>query len=402
MSSKRVLNLPAVGIFPRFPDLPVEIQSLIWELAMVESSLLWAGWPDHEMSLLAPICPIPRLGANDPVGLIPHKLPTGVPSTLDSHPPPSGLAAGTADSGYDTSLRIMSMTQRSHFTRTGDSWTSSLRKMMIQPDEPSVNAFDGHAALTLLSVCRLSRQVVLTRRATVKTKQQAPEKQPATLGDVPLFYPSFKGGSLGGNIFKDQHTGRSCFIFVLGSDPSKPLLEKPRLVKAKNAYGYSHVAARLGDIEKCVLGSRLSFTQIPDGLNRDRFKDAEDTMWWRPDLGSRVRRPEAGHPFNITPGTILALYSAVLHQLASLQATECMEGHARNDWSVRPHGQWYFSLLEEGKCTHCSKDLLLPFCECYPELIDAEGHIDVMVLLDRYRFEQPEHTQSIRSYEIGE
>ncbi|KAK7214506.1 hypothetical protein V2G26_002509 [Clonostachys chloroleuca] len=88
MSSKRVLNLPAVGIFPRFPDLPVEIQSLIWELAMVESSLLWAGWPDHEMSLLAPICPIPRLGANDPVGLIPHKLPTGVPSTLDSHPLP--------------------------------------------------------------------------------------------------------------------------------------------------------------------------------------------------------------------------------------------------------------------------------------------------------------------------
>lgn len=402
MSSKKILNVPAVGIFLRFPDLPIEIQSLIWELAIAESSLLWADWPDHEMSLLAPICLIPKLGAKDPVGLIPYKLPTGVPSTLDSHPPPSGLAAGTTDSGYDTSLRIMSITHRSHFTRTGDSWTSSLRKMMIQPDEPSSSAFDGHAALTLLSVCRLSRQVVLTRRATVRTKQQAPEKLPGSLGDVPLFYPTFKGGSLGGNIFKDQYRGQSCFISVLGSDPSKPLSGKPPLGKVKTAYRYSHVAARLGDIEKCVLGSRLSFTHIPDGLDRDRFKDAEDTMWWRPDLGSRVRRPEAGHPFYITPGTILALYSAVLHQLASLQATICMEGHARNDWSVRPHGQWYFSLLEEGKCTHCAKDLLLPFCESYPELIDAEGHIDVMVLLDRHRFEQPEHTQSVRSYEIGE
>ncbi|CAG9988865.1 unnamed protein product [Clonostachys byssicola] len=402
MSSKKTLDLPAVGIFPQFPDLPTEIQSLIWELAIGESSLLWAQWPDNEMSLLAPICPIPKLGANDPVGLIPYKLPTGVPGTLDSHPPPSGLAAGTADSGYDTSLRIMSMTHRSHFTRPGDSWTSSLRKMMIQPDEPPSSAFDDHAALTLLSVCRLSRQVVLTRRATIRTKQQAPEKQLASLGDVPLFYPSFKGGSLCGNIFKDQHSGRSSFIFVLGSDPSKSLLEKPGLGEVKSAYRYSHVAARLGDIEKCVLGSRLSFTQVPDGLDWDRFKDAEDTMWWRPDLGSRVRRPEAGHPFYVTSGTILALYSAVLHQLASLQATKCMEGHARNDWSVRPHGQWYFSLLEEGKCTHCSNDLLLPFCESYPALIDEEGHIDVVVLLDRHRFEQPEQTQSVRSYEIGE
>ncbi|CAH0034042.1 unnamed protein product [Clonostachys rhizophaga] len=402
MPSNRSSSLPVVGIFSRFPDLPIEIQSLIWGLAIAESSLLWAHWPDHEMCLLAPICPIPKLGTNDPVGLIPYKLPIGVPSTLNSHPPPSGLAAGTVDSGYDTSLRIMSMTHRSHFTRTGDSWTSSLRKMMIQPDKPSSNAISGHAALTLLSVCHLSRQVVLTRRATIRTKQQAPEQQTASLGDVPLFYPSFKGGSLSGNVFKDQYRGRSCFLFILGSDPSKPLLEKSPLRKVKTAYRYSHVAARLGDIEKCVLGSRLSFTQIPDGLNRDRFKDAEDTMWWRPDLGSRVRRPEAGHPFNITPGTILALYSAVLHQLASLQVTKCMEGHARNDWSVRPHGQWYFSLLEEGKCIYCSNDLLLPFCESYPELIDAEGHIDVMVLLDRHRFEQPEHTQSVRPYEIGE
>ncbi|VUC32541.1 unnamed protein product [Clonostachys rosea] len=400
MSSKRTLNLPNVG-FPRFPDLPIEIQSLIWELAIVERSILWAEWPSREMSLLAPICPIPRLGLKDPVGLIPYELPAGVPRTLDSHPPPSGLAAGTADSGYDTSLRIMSMTHRSRLTRTDDTWTSSLRKIMIQPDEAPSNTIGHHPALTLLSVCRLSRRVVLTRRATVKTKHQAPEKVPASLDKSPLFYPSFKGGTLGGNIFKDQHSGRSCVLFVLGSDPLRPSESLP-LGKIKNAYRYSHVAARLADIEQCVLGSRLSFTKVPDGLNRDRFKDLEDTMWWRPDLGSRVRRPEAGHPFNITPGTIIALYSAVLHQLANIQATTCMGGHARNTWSVRPRGEWYFSLLEKGKCTHCSKDLLLPFCESYPQLIDAHGHIDVMVLLDRHRFEQPEYTQSVRSHEIEE
>lgn len=388
--------------FVPFPRLPVEIQIFILELATGHSSFLWAEWSGPGLTMLAPMVTIPELSEGDLPGLIPYSLPDGMPKTLPAFPLPGGLPdpSAPADAWVDwETYEAMMQPKQNSLSRL----TNSLRKSLGQTtltDENRQNTLECNPLLEYLRTFSLSRKIAFSR-AIIKTNQILPANT-TSHSSRPVFH-TLNHGALSSNIFKDLKTGRNCFAFVLGNDRSTEAPEALMLQKVTDpSKQYTFVSAWLADIERCIFGHRLSFSPGQQKLDKSRFKQVDWAMWWRPDLGARARRPEANHPFFIPPETILSIYCAILHRLIGDYAhttRNCPAEHEYGD-AMYSSGGWYFRLLETGKCSRCGKPLLDDLLHNMPQLIDEDGHIDVLILLQRGAFERPELTIDARSHEL--
>ncbi|KAI0006882.1 hypothetical protein F4779DRAFT_542767 [Xylariaceae sp. FL0662B] len=397
---KRHQDAPLATCFTRFSHLPIEIQLQIWERALGVSEYVRTEWARPDIITSWPIVSIPQLGESDKPGLIPYPAPPGVPPTLALFPEPygvpnpTGFGNGIDWNDYEAGM-LRDSSQKlgviSSFSTVWGKMTPFLKKpeKPVQDDDP----------VAYFSVCRASRLQAL-KHTIIATEQ------PLLIDRIrntrpSRFYP-VRNGVVLGSVFKDQQSRRCCLLFMIA--PNKSNSKLPPCIGRDFRPGiYSHVAARLEDIEHCIFGHRLSLTETPEGLDEKRFGELSWVMWWRPELGMRARRPEANHPFHIPPASILWIYSMVLHHLVAPQVEdwplfrECLEGE--KSWMYHC-GEWYFNFVAKGECFLCHRPLIQELRQYFPELLDSNGYLDVVVLLDRKRFENPEPTVVERSYEI--
>lgn len=406
------LQTPA---FPRFPDLPVELQCSIWELALQSpsSDFIWAEWPGPEVALLAPLIDLRDEEAQDTSedkkpGLIPYAIPEGLPQTMDRFPLPYGLPVPHTV-GIDIDSYAENMTRQpvrmTAMQRVAEIAAGALQRVTGRDNRQGelLNCIEYNAGLALLSVCRLSRKTAL-RHAIVKTHRTMPMDAPHG-SSSPQFFEQRHGVVMRHILTNQQKREGHCFAYILGgADPSGDSLARPpRLGKIPSKpfpLPYTHVAMRLGDIERCIFGRRLAFSEQAAGeIDQKCFDMAEWTMWWRPELGARARRPEANHPFHCTPMTIIAIYAAMLHSLEESflpTRTVCQQDYTTASECYR----WYSRVAVDGNCPACSKPIFHGVRRSFPETIDDAGHIDVVVLMDRNIFEYPEGTVDMRAHEF--
>ncbi|VUC25034.1 unnamed protein product [Clonostachys rosea] len=350
--------------------------------------------------MLAPMVKIPELSEGDLPGLIPYSLPDGMPKTLPGFPLPGGLPDPSADAWVDwEAYETMMQPKQNNLSRLASSLVKSFRQTKLTDDDCQ-NMLQYNPLLEYLKTFSLSRKIAFSR-AIVRTNQVLPANTTSN-SSRPVFHP-LKHGALSSNIFKDMRTGRNCFAFALGNDRSAESLESLMLQKVNDpSKQYTFVSAWLADIERCIFGHQLSFSPGQQKLDKARFKQVDWAMWWRPDLGARARRPEANHPFFIPPETILSIYCAILHRLIgdySHTTRNCSAEHEYGD-AMYCSGEWYFRLLETGKCSRCGKSVLDDLRHNFPQLLDEDGHIDILILLERGAFEKPELTMDARSHEL--
>lgn len=366
--------------FPRFLELPTEIQDYIWDLAIGECELLHVHNLIGQNSKMIPIVSISQLQPGDQPGLVPATLPPDMPRTLSSHPLPSGFPTATPGEeweGVDDELY-------SRFFTGGNTCR------FTDGDEDAV-VRDGAWLLGVASVCRGSC-LRLLRHVVIKNK---PSYRPAQSLDL----CAFKNGIVVGNIFTNQQTNRPCMVFALAQITSN--LQHPfRPTKEFDPRRQNYVAARLGDIEKCVFGHRLSLKNVFHGTSNETIARSQRAMWWLPELGHRARRPEACHPFFLNPETIIAIYIEILHSLAFARERMTSSGHLAEDKCSMKQVQYIAHRgLDDGECRFCHRRLTSDAREHWG-LIDDEGYLDVVVLLEREKYLWPEMTYSHRSYEV--
>ncbi|KAI1770458.1 hypothetical protein F4818DRAFT_455702 [Hypoxylon cercidicola] len=147
--------------------------------------------------------------------------------------------------------------------------------------------------------------------------------------------------------------------------------------------GRTHVAARLSDIERCIFGSRLSLMTLPEGLDKKQSQPSDGRCGGDPSSDTGRGNLEANHPWHTPPASVLHIYSMVLHHLR-------MYGR----------GDWYRTLVAEGKCHLCHRPLVDDLRTNFSELLDSDGCIDIVVIRDRKSVEEPELTNVSRSHEI--
>ncbi|KAI1075362.1 hypothetical protein F5B20DRAFT_560053 [Whalleya microplaca] len=397
---KRHQDAAAATSFTPFSRLPMEIQLQIWEHALQDSTYVRTEWTEPDVITSWPLISIPQLGETEEPGLIPYPLPAGMPSTLTLYPKPyglpnpAGLGKGVDWKAYEAGM-LQDIPRKSGVISSFSTVWRKMADFSKKPEEPiegddPVACFSVHTASRLQA---LKHTIVETKQTLLldKTQNTRPSR----------FYP-VRNGVILGKVFKDQQTRRPCILFMIAPNMSNPALP-PRIGRDFRPGRYSHVAARLADIERCIFGHRLSLTEVPQGLDKSRFKELQWAMWWRPELGHRARRPEANHPFFTPPASILWIYSMVLHYLVAPRAEdwklfkECLAGDKNYMYYS---GSWYFNLLETGECSLCHRPLMQELRQYFSELLDKDGFLDIVVLLDRKRFEKPEPTIVDRSYEI--
>ncbi|KAI4863949.1 hypothetical protein F4820DRAFT_353699 [Hypoxylon rubiginosum] len=392
-------------VFHRFPDLPIELQLHIWELALHDSSYIQIEWTTPHITTAWPLVSIPQLGPTDEPGLIPYVLPEGMPTSLDSHPPPRGAPdPGQAHRpdlwAYLESVRDSD--RRASEARSSLGLAKAAMSRVIRQRGGAASCATARMLAACLATCRASR-LQAARHAIVGTGQPLLCPNTRSTGGNRV-YP-VRNGLVLGSVFRDRRGGgggRPCLAYAVApntSDRKQP----PRVGEDFRPGGRTHVAARLSDVERCVFGSRLSLTTPPDGMDKDRFQMLAWMMWWRPELGHRARRPEANHPWHMTPGSILYIYSMILHHLVGARKEdyprlpECLKGERD---AVYSRGDWYMTLVREGKCHMCRRPLMDDLRANFSELLDGDGCIDVVVIRDRRSVEEPELTNLLRSHEI--
>ncbi|CAJ2507405.1 Uu.00g085910.m01.CDS01 [Anthostomella pinea] len=318
-----------------------------------------------------PLVAIPQLGETDEPGLIPIALPPGVPSTLSGWP-----------------IRSVGIPNE-----------QAMRDLDWNPFQDYLDTFASELSSSLRNVW-----AGITKKATGafgKRQHKAELIQPNNVNRN-HFYP-VRNGAVLASVFRDQRSRRPCVVYMVAPGTTAPDQTRPsRIRKDYRPDTLSHVAAHLGDVERCIMGHRLSLTSIPGTLVGRSFEFSEWAMWWRPELGRRLRRPEAGHPFHTPPSTILWIYSMVLHHMVAARVRDyprlpdCLSG--RRD-AVFYSGAWYFNLVRTGECVGCGRLLMRELRQFFPELMDSEGCIDIVVLRDRKSVEEPERTLGHRSHE---
>ncbi|KAI1376410.1 hypothetical protein F4677DRAFT_91154 [Hypoxylon crocopeplum] len=377
--------------FPRFPDLPIEIQFCIWEFVLCDSSYIRTEWTTPHLTTLWPLVSIPELGEADKPGLIPFPLPAGMPTTMTTHPPPWGfpdrqqVERTSWPDFHDYRERMIGISRNGIL----DATSSSLRSTGAEVHTPAV----------CFVVCRASRQQAM--RHVIGATEQSLRCENAQDYSGNRLYP-VRNGFVFGTIFKAQRNRKPVVVYAIAPNADDP--ELPSRIGQDFLPGINtHVAARLSDIERCIFGRRLSLTVLPEGMDGSQFRHRAWLLWWRPQLGFRARRPEANHPFHCPPGSILWIYSMVLHHLVGARAEdfprlpECLAG----SWDAGFHiGDWYFTLIREGKCQVCRRPLIQDLQSCFPELIDSDGYVDIVIIRDRNSVENPEGTIKNRSHEI--
>lgn len=381
--------------FIRFSDLPAEIQSYIWTLALEGSAVICIKWRDAPLTSIIPVISIPPLTQSDQPGLIPYALPTGIPSTLTDFPPPLGVPITWKVPWFDFENQVVVATNKSTLS-LGRLW-----KNLFGGSEKPNRDRQSYGPVAIYSACRKSREEFL-RLAIIDSKTPLQPDRVARNDAQNYFYP-FNKGVMFGSVFKDQRNQRRSLVFIFAPNThaeNQSCRIEQDFVPGKQSY----VGAALADIERCIFGHRLSLTVVRDGLNKASINDLSRLMWLRPSLGSRARRTEANHPFYLPPGTIIWIYAITLHSLISSRKgdhpcfTECC---TRLAMSLNiSSSDWYFELVSTGKCSHCHRPLLRDLRQYFPELLDEEGCIDMWILLDRKRFESPEICHDFRSYEI--
>lgn len=431
------------------------------------------GRPHRLATTSWPLVAIPPLGAGEPPGLIPYALPPGMPATMAAYPPPMGFPASRARR-VDWNLYMDAMLRSSrklgpdpapgivyHFNRawsaSASASTTTAEKQERERGEeggkrgiPGLEGFDD--VLTCLSACHTSRLQALRRAivntersllqqpdssATTNASQSALSSTAASSSRIPL-HP-VRNGVVLDSVFVSQHhhhhQRRPCLVYAIAANESD-IREPPVLGRDFRPFvGGNAVAARLSDIERCVLGQRLSLTH-KGGLGPERFAgELRWAMWWRPEMGARARRPEAGHPLHCPPASILWIYSVLLHHVAMEPAAVTREEEEEEEEDAREEGEgrageeetqgednethpdlaeclrgdkdamyvsggWYFDLPETGTCRLCRAPLVDALRRRFPDLLDDEGCVDVVILRDRGSVEQPEATIRARSHEI--
>ncbi|KAI1402899.1 hypothetical protein F4819DRAFT_453214 [Hypoxylon fuscum] len=374
--------------FHRFPNLPIEIQLYVWELTLGDSAYIQIEWTTPHTTTIWPLASIPRLGKSDRPGLIPYVLPPGVPASLISHPPKWGFPDPQQWHGNDLYDYLESETAA---LSAVTSVTSNLRK------DRSVGC--GPPMPASFAVCGASR-IQAMKHVIVDTKQPLLSINTQHTGGNRM-YP-VRGGFILGSVYKDQRIGRPCLVYAI--TPNAPLNELPPRFGQDFFPGRdTHVAARLSDIERCIFGSRLSLTKLPEGLDKEQFEGLAWMMWWRPELGHRARRPEANHPFHCPPASILHMYSMILHHLVGARVEDYPKQSAclaSEKDAMYSSGDWYFKLVENGRCRWCRRPLMDDLRANFPELLDSDGCIDIVILRDRKSIEEPERTVKERSHEV--
>ncbi|KAI2614672.1 uncharacterized protein GGS25DRAFT_472671 [Hypoxylon fragiforme] len=386
--------------FYQFTELPVEIQLYIWELVLGDSEYIRTEW-SARVATIWPFVPIPQLQETDPAGLIPYTgwIQEELPATLASFPPPWGYPDPQASEYPDWHAykeRLFYLSQhtmsRARFNiSNGNTYLSSTAANIVDKSDTQLACF---------SVCRTSRAQAM-RHVIGDTEQFLQCKDVLDIDDQRM-YPVPNGFVLG-NVFKDQRGGRPCFAYVTAPHGSEPM-RRPRFDHDFRPGKHTHVAARLSDIERCIFGRRLSLTKVTEGWNTDHLTMLREMMWWGPELGLKVRRPEANHPLHCPPFYIFWIYSMILHHLADTRAeeypmsSECLTG----DWNwIGFCAQWYNKLVRKGECRLCKRPLIRDLQTLFPESLDSDGCIDIVILRDRKSVELPDISIGRRSYEFG-
>ncbi|KAI1342662.1 hypothetical protein F5Y15DRAFT_311754 [Xylariaceae sp. FL0016] len=369
----------------RLQDLPVEIQLQIWDLVLEDVYSVQIQWARPPTVTSWRLLPIPQLGENDPLGMIPSPRPPGTPPTFAAFPLPHGTHSqklfDEATFDYDWYYAMHCSAHKP--TRPGlnltKAWASRSKAFagtsFERPQEPKTTI---DTSVTALSLCHLSRRQAL-KHTIVDTNRPL---RPNDLRDSGFnnLYPVHNGAVVG-SVLRDNFSGRCCFAFIISdrkSIPTKPGHFSSNFDPSTSSY----VFARLSDIEKCVLGSRLSLTQATDGHDRQRFEELRWATYFRPEMGSADRRPEACHPFNLDPGSITWIYSTILHHLPELEpdgyplTSNCVLNDKR---SFHTMDNWYWEFLEQGRCTHCRRDLRKELTVKFPGLMDSNGYLDILV-----------------------
>lgn len=374
----------------------------IWELALHDSVYIQINWTTPHITTAWPLVSIPQLGAGDRPGLIPYVLPEGMPTSLDSHPPPFGFRSQDRSRAHNAELFAFlekvreadrgASEARANFGLTKTAVSRVIRQHKNASGEPSILA-------ACLATCRASRLQAMTHAIVGTQKPLLCTNTQNTGGN--RVYPA-RNGFVFGSVFKDQRSGRPCFVYAIAPNmfhSTRP----PQMGKNFRPGGRTHLAARLSDIERCIFGARLSLTALPEGMDNDDFLNLGRMMWWRPEPAQRVRRPEANHPWHMPPGAILHVYSMVLHHLVEMRTRD----HPRplrcliyERTSMYKNGNWYMTLVKEGRCYMCSRPLMSYLRDNFSELLDDDGHIDIIVIRDRKSIEEPELTNLSRSHEI--
>lgn len=288
-------------------------------------------------------------------------------------------------------------------------------------------------AWACFSVCRISLQEAM-RRTIVDTGQ--PLQEPGSLrgeagagagGD--RFYPVRNGVDFG-DVFRDRRSGRPFLVYAIApntTDPSRP----PVIGRDFRPGAGGYVAARLADIERCILGQRLSLAARPPPppplspgadteagteprrrrvrtLDADRFGELERAHVVPAGAG-RAGAAARGQPPVPLPTGVDPV--DLLHAPAPPPPPR-PEGRTDDDYGdlgnclsgvldgVFGGGDWYFDLVETGACTTCRRPLLDELRRRFPDLLDPEACLDVVVLRDRAGVEEPEATVTSRTHEI--
>ncbi|KAH9885681.1 hypothetical protein F4778DRAFT_760109 [Xylariomycetidae sp. FL2044] len=394
--------------FTRFLDLPVELQWSIWGLAFGDITCVRINWPSLNITTSWPVHSIPQLGQGDPPGLIPYALPPGMPSTLELFPLPAGLLQGLREPDPNRNLyrggsidfdfytyASMMLTPTSPRTRhRTDSaflrpllcafraiFTSRQGKGRLERDKAS-----RFGPSTCLWVSRASRQLAL-RHAIVDTGKPL---HPNTwfLDYETQSFRTANGCRIFGSVFKDQLNGRPCLVCMIPSASERWRKSPPRMRHD------SYVAARLPEIERCIFGHRLSLTQLAEGMDHNRLYQLERTMFFQPQPHSPARRPEANHPWHCSPGLSVGIYFSVIHHLAAVREENYPDVSRCSKYYVR--GNWYVDLIETGKCAFCKRPLIQELRANFPEMLDRNGCLDIVLLRDRHSIEEPERTLTYR------
>ncbi|KAI1758730.1 hypothetical protein GGR53DRAFT_210915 [Hypoxylon sp. FL1150] len=321
--------------FHQFPGLPIEVQLYIWDLALDDSVDIQINWTTPHMTTAWPLVSIRQTGAEDKPGLIPYVLPKGTPTSINSHPPPYGMP----DPNRAQSAELFALSESVRDADRGASEAKSsfgvtLTKAVVSRvirqrkgacDEPSTLA-------ACLATCRASRLQATRRRPSVSGAQQVRIRQrlrePAQRSTVPCLRDRAQR-------IRQETTPANGYRLAAGR--SQP----------RGRAAVRHQALRL-----------RALTTVLEGTDSNSFRRLGHMMWWQPKLGHRARRPEANHPWHMTPDSISHVYSTVLHHLVGVRTKayprlpECL----KDEWSViHMHGKWHTTLVREGKCHLCDK-----------------------------------------------
>ncbi|XXH04501.1 hypothetical protein Hte_010917 [Hypoxylon texense] len=402
-------------VFHRFPDLPIELQLHIWELALHDSAYIEIEWTTPHITTAWPLVSIPQLGPADRPGLIPYVLPEGMPTSFGARPPLRGSDLWAyLESVRDSDRRAAEARASLGLARAAVSRVIPSRR----EGEGASSSSSSSSSAASSALCAGARMLAACRATCRASRLQAARHAVASTRR-PLLYPNtqstggnrvypVRNGFVLGSVFRDPRGGgRPCLVHAVApnlSDRKQP----PRVVGGGDGDfrpgPRTHVAARLADIERCIFGARLSLAALsPEGMDSDRFQALAWRMWWRPEQGHRARRPEANHPWHMTPGSILHIYSMALHHLVGARKEDyprlpdCLKGERDAMYS---RGDWYMTLVREGKCHMCRRPLMDDLRTDFPELLDDDGCIDIIVIRDRKGIEEPELTNLLRSHEI--